>query len=263
MIGVLRGARAELRRLTRPSYLLSAIGLPAFFAALVTVLTFNSVSSTTTIAPRGGPTVTMSDLTSSGGFLKGVETSFTFLGLIVLVLAAMAVATDYGQGTLRNLLVRQPTRWKLLSSKLLALLALVFLSALAATATGSAVARFVASGAGVSTSAWQLSSAFGHLLGLTAGLFGWAAIGALVATVLRSVPAAIGVGVGWALPVEGILGSAWKAGKAWFPGGAFEAIASGGSSTLTLSRAIIVAGIYVVVAIAAAQVLFARREITA
>ncbi len=162
-----------------------------------------------------------------------------------------------------NLLVRQPSRWRLLGGKLLALIVLVCISAVAAGLVGTGVAYLVAPGAGVSTAAWSLSSLVPRITGLAAGLAGWAAIGALLATVLRSVPAAIGIAVGWALPVETIVSATWKAGKAWFPGGVFEAIASHGSSSLTFSRALLVGLLYLAVAIGAGLTVFTRREVTA
>jgi hypothetical protein len=102
-----------------------------------------------------------------------------------------------------------------------------------------------------------------RIAGLAAGLVGWAAIGALLATVLRSVPAAIGIAIGWALPVETIVGATWKTGKAWFPGGVFEAIASAGTSTTTLSRALLVGLLYLTIAVGAGLLVFTRREVTA
>jgi ABC-2 type transport system permease protein len=264
MIAVFRVARAELRRFTGPSYLLPSLLLPAFFAALTTALTFSTASGGKVGgAPPGGRTVTVAQLAERTGYLEGVSASFTFLGVIVIVLAGMSVATDYTQGTLRNLLVRQPSRWRLLSGKLVALGVLVTGSAVAATFAATATAHVVASGSGVSTAAWSFAPLLGRVVGLAAGLFGWAAIGALLATVTRSVPAAIGFGIGWALPVEQIVGATWKSGKAWFPGGVFEAIATAGSETLSLQRALPLGVAYLAIAVAGGLVLFTRREVTA
>jgi ABC-2 type transport system permease protein len=263
MNGLFRVARAELRRFMSPSYLLPAALLPAFFAILTTALTFNSASGGTAAGtPPGGRVVTVATLSEKAGYFKGVGQSFTFLGVIAVVLAAMSIATDYSQGTLRNLLVRQPSRWRLLGGKLLALAALVSVSAVSAAAAGTATSYVVASGAGVSKAAWSLGALVPHMAGLAGGLMGWAAIGALLATLLRSVPAAIGIAIGWALPVETIVGATWKTGKSWFPGGVFEAIASGGTETLALSRALPVGTVYLVLAVAAGLIVFTRREVT-
>ena len=264
MIAMVRVARAEFRRLASPTYLLSAVALPTFFAALTTWLTFDSASGGTVGGtPPGGKVVSTVTLAKETGFLEGVSQSFTFLGVIAVVLAAMSIATDYTQGTLRNLLVRQPSRWRVLGGKLVALAGLVSASAIAASLAGTVTAFAMASTTGVSTSAWNMAELAPRIFGLAAGLFGWASIGALLATVLRSVPAAIGIGIGWALPVEAIVGGAWKAGKSWFPGGVFEAIAAAGNDTLTLQRAVAVGSVYLVIAIAANLVLFTRREVTA
>ena len=264
MNAVVRVARAELRRFSKPAFALSALVLPAFFAALTTALTFSRASGGDAAgAPPGGRSVSVTSLAQHAGFFEGVSSSFTFLGVIAVVLAVMSVATDYGQGTLRNLLVRQPSRWRLLGGKLVALAVLVTASALAAALAGTLAAYLVAGGSGVSTAAWTLGSLVPRVAGLAGGLIGWAAIGVLLATVLRSVPAAIGIAVGWALPVETIVGAVWKAGKAWFPGGVFEAVASAGTSTLTLSRALAVGAVYLVAAVGIGLTVFTRREVTA
>lgn len=264
MRGLLRVARAELRRFTTPAYALSALGLPAMFAALTTALTFNSAGGGTVGGtPPGGRTITVAELAGSTGFFEGVSNSFTFLGVIVVVLAAMSIATDYGQGTLRNLLVRQPRRWRLLGGKLLALAGLATAAATSAAVVGTLTAYAMSSPSGVATGAWTPASLVPHTAGLALGLMGWAAIGALLATVLRSVPAAIGIAIGWALPVETIVGGVWKAGKAWFPGGVFEAIAAAGNDTVSLGRALTVGAAYLAVAVAGALAVFTRREVTA
>jgi ABC-2 type transport system permease protein len=264
MSGLLRVARAELRRFMSPSYILPAALLPAFFSVVTTALTFNTAGGGTAGgAPPGGRVVSAASLAEKAGYFKGVGQSFTFLGVIAVVLVAMSIATDYSQGTLRNLLVRQPSRWRLLGGKLLALAALVSVSAVAASAAGTATAYVVASGSGISKAAWSLSALLPHIAGLAAGLIGWAAIGALLATLLRSVPAAIGIAIGWALPVETIVGAAWKSGKSWFPGGVFEAVAMGGTDTLSLRRAIVVGAVYLMIAVGAGLVTFTRREVTA
>jgi len=263
MSGVLRVARAELRRFTAPAYAASAVVLPMFFAALTTWLTFSSANGSDANLAPGGQRVSVATLEGATGFMEGVSRAFTFLGVIVVVLAAVAVATDYGQGTLRNLLVRQPSRWRLLGGKLVALAVLVAVVAAVAATTGTLVAHLVASGSGVSSGAWTIGSIVPRTAGLAVGLFGWAAIGALLATLLRSVPAAIGIAVGWALPVETIVGATWKAGKSWFPGGVFEAIASAGTTTLSLGRATLVGAAYLALAVCAALAVFTRREVTA
>jgi hypothetical protein len=58
---------------------------------------------------------------SPDGFVHGVVTASTLIGVVGLCLFAATVASDYSQGTLRNLLVREPRRALLLSGKFLAL----------------------------------------------------------------------------------------------------------------------------------------------
>jgi ABC-2 type transport system permease protein len=263
-MNIIRVAKAELRRFRSLSLILASFVLPAFFAAVTTAFSFsNAASGNGSPGGPGGRAVTVAMLSERTGYLEGIGQSFSFLGLIAVVIACMTVATDYSQGTLRNLLVRQPSRWRLLSGKLLALLAVLTASAFIASASGTFTANLVASGNGVSKSAWGLSAFIPRAAALAVGLFGWAAIGTLLATVLRSVPAAIGIGVGWALPVETILGSVWKSGKAWFPGGVFEAFSAHGNATVGFGRAALVGAVYLAIAVVAAVTVFARRDVTA
>jgi ABC-type transport system involved in multi-copper enzyme maturation permease subunit len=263
MNALLRVAQAELRRLSSPGFLWAAIGLPMFFAGLTTFLTFSSANGSSTGGPPGGEKITVATLNGATGYLEGITQAFTFLGVIAVVVAALSIATDYSQGTMRNLLVRQPSRWRVLGGKLIALSVVLTVSALAASLVGTAVAYLMASGSGVSTGAWTITSLVPRVAELSVGLIGWAAIGALLATVLRSVAPAIGIAIGWALPVETIIGATWKTGKAWFPGGVFQSIASAGTSTVTFGRAVIVGSLYLAVAVIAAITVFQRREVTA
>jgi ABC-2 type transport system permease protein len=261
MKAILRVARAELRRFFTPTYALAAIVLPLVFSAFTTSLTYNNVGTGQLSSP-GGTATTMAQLVASDGWFEGVSQSFGLLGVISVVLSAMTVATDYGNGTLRNLLVRQPNRLILLGGKFMALIAIALTISIAATLSGTLTAHFVASGAGVDTAGWVLHSLPSRIVGLAVGLFGWAAIGALVGTVLRSVPAAIGVSIGWALPIETIIGASSKTVKDWLPGGVFQAVAASGTPSLALQKAITVGMAYLAIALGAALVVFKRRDMT-
>ena len=49
----------------------------------------------------------------------------------------------------------------------------------------------------------------------------------------------------------------------WFPGLLLESLAAGGNGDASLTRALVLVGLYVAVAVTAAATVFARRDITA
>ena len=140
-------------------------------------------------------------------------------------------------------------------------------------------ALIVAPGQDIATAAWftsdgwaALGSGLGNLLLAT---LGWGLIGALLALLLRSPAAAVGVGLAYALPFELLVTSAWDAGVRWLPGQLLGTLASGGAATATYGRAALLLAIYAAFAVAAgialvvylavvviaATTLFARRDV--
>ena len=91
---------------------------------------------------------------------------------------------------------------------------------------------------------------------------GWGALGAILAVLLRSSVVAIVVGLVYALAVESILVSLDKGLNSWLPGRLLTAIAAGGNSSVSLSRASLTISIYALIAITAVTVLFVRRDVT-
>ena len=72
-------------------------------------------STTTASASR------FAELEQPDGLVHGVVDVSTLIGIVALCLFAGAFASEYSQGTLRNLLVREPRRAQLLCGKFLAL----------------------------------------------------------------------------------------------------------------------------------------------
>jgi len=89
----------------------------------------------------------------------------------------------------------------------------------------------------------------------------WGAVGAVLAVVLRSTAAAIAGGLAYALVAERLLVSVWPEGQTWLPGQVIDAIARGGTVAITYSSALLLLGLYLVVALAIAGALFWRRDI--
>ena len=70
-----------------------------------------------------------------------------------------------------------------------------------------------------------------------------------------------GSAVAYVLPVEAIVvGVIWSNGDRWLPGQLLSALAHGGTSSTSYSRALLLVALYAVVVAAATLVLFARRD---
>lgn len=128
-----------------------------------------------------------------------------FGGVFALQLGVLAVGSDYGWGTLKTLFTQRPGRLRIFAAKLLALGATLLPFVLVAFAAGalSSYAIAVREGAEI---AWPSASLL--LRGLGAGwlIFAvWAAFGVLLAVLSRGTSLAIGVGILYALVIEGLL----------------------------------------------------------
>jgi ABC-type transport system involved in multi-copper enzyme maturation permease subunit len=128
-----------------------------------------------------------------------------FGGVFALMLGVFALGSEYGWDTLKTLFTQRPGRLRVLAAKLAALGIVLVPFVLALFAAG-AVASFVIAqieGAPVNwPSAWLLMRAMaaGWLI-----LAVWAALGVLLGILTRGTSLAIGVGILYALVIEGLL----------------------------------------------------------
>jgi ABC-2 type transport system permease protein len=128
-----------------------------------------------------------------------------FGGVFALMLGVFAVGSEYGWGTLKTLFIQRPGRLRVFGAKLAALGLLLVPFVLTLFVAG-AVASFVIAqieNAPVNwPSAWLLARAMaaGWLI-----LAAWGALGVLLGVVTRGTSLAIGVGILYALVVEGLL----------------------------------------------------------
>lgn len=257
--------RAEWVRLLRVRTLL-AVGIPlAVFPAFITVLTFAAGAGTPAPGPGSHLTVSLSDLTASDGYLVGIDQSATVIGVIVMVFVAVSFGADYTYATLRNLLVREPRRTRLLTGRLLAILTFTAAGLVLAVVAAGAAGWIAAASYDLSTGAWEsvvpeTIAAWGALL---AAALGWGTVGAALATLLRSVPTAVAVCVVWALPVEASLSAAWDSGDRWLPGAVFNAVAAQGTDSLALTTAIALVVVYAAIAHVFTARLFNSRDVLA
>jgi ABC-type transport system involved in multi-copper enzyme maturation permease subunit len=257
--------RAEWVRLLRPRTML-AVAVPlVFFPAAMTVLTFAVATGDTSAGPAQHVTVTLDDLTAADGYLVGAEAAATLVGVVVMVFLAVAFGADHACGTLRNLLVREPRRARLLTGRLLALLAFIagglVLSIMAAT-----VAAWVAAASyDVGTAGWSgfVTETAKAWAALVVAAIGWGTAGALLGTVLRHTASAVAAGAIWALLVESIVSEVWDSAGRWLPGALFDAAAARGTDAVSAGSAVAMAVLYAAVGYLAAVVSLNRRDVLA
>src|SRR5260370_5773782 len=129
---IIRTFRAELLKLRGRGVLAGGGATLAALTLLGTGLTFAPAKRVAT-APHSGqfPPETFTKLARANGLTLGFGNAVFMVGILVFVVFLTSVTLEYGQGTLRVLLTRQPRRAELLTGKALALLA----------ATAAAVAR--------------------------------------------------------------------------------------------------------------------------
>jgi ABC-2 type transport system permease protein len=128
-----------------------------------------------------------------------------FGGVFALMLGVFALGSEYGWDTLKTLLTQRPRRLRVLAAKLAAL-GIVLVPFVLALFIAGAVASYVIAqieGAAVSwPSAWLLlrAVAAGWLILAT-----WTALGMLLGVLTRGTSLAIGIGILYALVIEGLL----------------------------------------------------------
>ena len=128
-----------------------------------------------------------------------------FGGVFALMLGVFALGSEYAWGTLKTLFTQRPGRISVLAAKLAALAIVLVPFVLALFAAGAVASYVIAQieDAPVSwPSAWLLVRAIaaGWLI-----LAVWAALGVLLGVVTRGTSLAIGVGILYALVIEGLL----------------------------------------------------------
>jgi ABC-type transport system involved in multi-copper enzyme maturation permease subunit len=128
-----------------------------------------------------------------------------FGGVFALMLGVLAVGSEYGWDTLKSLFTQGPSRLTVFGSKLAALAIVLVPFAVGVYAAGAVASLVIAQiedAPATAPSAWLLLRAIagGWLI-----LFAWAALGVLLGVLARGTSLAIGVGILYALVIEGLL----------------------------------------------------------
>jgi ABC-2 type transport system permease protein len=128
-----------------------------------------------------------------------------FGGVFALMLGVFAFGSEYGWDTLKTLFTQHPGRLRVFAAKLAALGIVLIPFVLALFAAG-AVASFVIAQVEDAPASWP--SAWLLVRSVAAGwliLAAWAALGVLLGVATRGTSLAIGVGILYALVIEGLL----------------------------------------------------------
>ena len=255
---------AELRKLRRPTLVLGTLGAALFFSALITSFLFLLIDDPDGNGDRGRQ-IGREVLVLASGSVTGFSSVGGLLGLIALCVFAAQTAQEYTYGTLRNLLVRQPGRIRILAGKLIAMkiFALIMIAISAAVSIG--ISYFLSDRAKVSTDLWFTSDGVHEigktLLNVSISVVYFGIVGMVLGLLLRSPISAISIGVLWILIIENLLGAVKPVFLDWMPGSQLTTIAQGGSPDISYSHALTLGSSYVFVGAIVATVLFTRRDV--
>jgi ABC-2 type transport system permease protein len=262
---MIRVIRSEWTKLRRPGMLVGGLASMVLVAVLGAVLGVATAGSGSSNGPRAGDAISLAALHSAHGLSKALGQSTTLLGVVALCLCAAAMAGEFSSGTIRNLLVREPRRLRLLAGMTLGVLAFVAAITLFALVMATLVAVAIALTKGVDTGVWfgsaGLTSTGRTTLDLLASTLGFGLLGAFLGIVLRSPVAAIGAGVAYALPVEAILSTTVNGIDRFLPGQLLQVLADGGDHAISYGAAGFTLLLYGALAAVVAGVLFTRRDV--
>jgi len=194
--------------------------------------------------------------------------------VIALIMVTSNIAAEWSQGTLRNLLVREPNRLRLLAGKMLALVLFVIVSAALTLAISATLILVAAHAQGIQAAAWTSSEGLRTLLAFFGNevlcLVGISLLGMLIAVLTRSVGAAVGVALAYVLVPEGIIAMVWQQGSQWFPvrvlnflPGSTLPLAVGPTPPQGYPTALLVALLWMVGFVVVSAVVFQRQDVNA
>ncbi|MEJ7813567.1 MAG: ABC transporter permease subunit [Rubrobacter sp.] len=157
--------------------------------------------------------------------VSSLTPGFSNLGApIALILGALAVGSEYGWTTFKTILTQRPGRLALFFGKLLALGIVLALLVVLTFAAGAA-SGYVIAGLESAPAGWPAAGELARALGAGGLILAvWAALGVLLATLLRSTALSIGIGLVYSLVLETIIFSlpipneAFRDAREFFPG---------------------------------------------
>jgi len=267
---MVRACRSELRQLRRWSVLAGG-GVMIAATAFIAYLTFHQITSGAT-----GPELTplIQAFPTPQGLITVVGQARSLIIVTALIMVTSNIAAEWSEGTLRNLLVREPGRLRLLAGKMLALLLFVTISLALTLLISAALIIAAAHSQGISTAAWTSSE--GMRTGLlffgneVLCLIGISLLGMLIAVLTRSIGAAVGVALAYVLVPEGMIAMVWQDGSKWFPVRVFNFLpgstvpsAVGPTPPQGYTAALLVALLWMAGFVVVSALVFRRQDINA
>ena len=256
--------RAELTKLRRPSLSLSTIAAVTFVVGLVTSLLFLLVDSPEGNGERG-VRIGREVLSLPDGLSIGFSNSAGLLGIVALCIFAAQTAQEYTYGTLRNLLVRQPSRMKILIGKLVAMKLFAVAMVTLAAILSIALSYLFAGVKDVSTVAWSTGDAqmavLRTFINVLIATIGYGIFGMILGLLFRSPISAISIGVIWNLIIEGLLSAFITNIDKYFPGQLLSIVAQGGNDRISYQYSLFTSYGFLVAAFIIVAVLFKKRDV--
>ena len=224
MISVIRAFRSEVLKFRRWSVLAGA-GVMLVVSTFIAYLTFHQIASGATGREMTG---LIAAFHTPQGLVSIIGQARSLIIAVALVLVTANLAAEWSQGTLRNLLVREPHRLRWLAGKMLALVLFVLLSMLLTLLISSTFILILAQGQEIQTTAWTSAEGLRIFLAFVGNevlcLIGVSALGMLIAVLTRAVAASVGIALAYILVVEGIIAVVLPQVTEWFPGRVFNTI---------------------------------------
>jgi ABC-type transport system involved in multi-copper enzyme maturation permease subunit len=263
---MLHVVRSELTRLGQRRTLLVWFGLMAVFAFMINAVMASVVdqAGASGLPTPGVAFPTRQELESPSGVVAGLSAASSMFGVVTLSFWAWFTAQDYSSGLIRVLVAAEPRRWRLLAGKVVALL-LVTAIATTVAAVANLMAAPMVGASEISTDAWGtdapsvVAQAWAHTY---LSQIVWGVLGLAIAVASRSAVVAVAIGAGYVLVVESMLKMANGMPSDWLLGSTLNAIASGGTSSVPFSAALALGAAYVIVGLALAGLVLARRDVT-
>ena len=254
----------EWVKLRRPTLLLGTLGAVGGLVAMVTSVIYLLIDDPGGNGDRGR-TISRELLQLPSGFSLTFAQSAGLLGLVALCIFAAQTAQEYTYGTLRNILVRQPSRMKVLAGKYLAMSLFAVIVVIFAAIVGMGLSYALSGRAKVMTDSWfttdalfDTANSFANVIFAT---IAHGTVGMVLGLLLRSPISSISIGVIWILIVESILVAVRGSFAKYLPGVQLSNIGQGGSEDLTFIYSMRYSLGFLLVTAILASILFKRRDV--
>lgn len=256
---------SEWRKLRRPTLFAGTLGIVFALSVLITSLLFLLLDSEGGNGPRGR-VITRDTLALPSGLYLGFTNFAGLLGTIALSVFAAQTALEYTNGTLRNLLVRQPKRIVLLAGKYLSMCSFALLTVLVSAIGSIGISLILSGPKKINTDAWFTQESFNlfysNLGNVYLSAIAYGTIGMAVGIILRSPISSIAISLAWILILEGILSFTVDGLDKWLPGQLMSLISEDSTSDISYTYALIGSGIYLAIFGLISTWLFLKRDVS-